>query len=106
MENTITLPISKKIVILKSVMSTKEVREARTEAGGLLQVMSSVQGREPTQEEVAIVINKTNRQDEIVAEALLKRTNLTQADLDELPYTDGLFAYNKLYESTVITPKN
>lgn len=106
MDNTITLPISKKVLKVRAPMSVKEVTTARSELNALLQVVQQVEGKEPTQEQVAVISSKTQRQDEIIAEVLLKRFDITQAELDDMPYADALYAYNKLLEITQTIPKN
>lgn len=105
MENTITLPISKKVFTIREPMTFPEVRQARKDMKALLEVINKVQGRAPTQEEITILTNKTEAQDEIVAKTLLKRFDIKEEDLN-VPYSDALFAYSKLFEYTITPPKN
>lgn len=106
MENTITLPISKRVVVVKSVLNTKEVRTAKNELGQLIDAINAVIDGAPTTEQATIISSKSDRQDEIVAEALLKRCELKQEDIDEMPYADGLYCFSKLMEISQIVPKN
>ena len=106
MAHTITLPISKKVVTVKEVMTTKQVRRTRTELKDIIDLANSVGDKQPTQEQIAVLTNKTVAQDELVAEILLDRTDLTQDVLDNIPYMDAAHAFNQLYKFSLEPPKN